>query len=168
MSSPSPPYATGMAAPRKPSRHRSRQLSTGFWAAASYSAARGPIRSRVSRSRRATRLACASVRVATGSAHAADRLARGGDAAAGADLVQLDHVAEGVLQEELLGLGADDALRQPVVHAETVQLPPRLLDVGDGERDVGPRGVPVGPLGELRLPVHAHQMDLGGAANVHP
>src|SRR5438093_12285686 len=109
MSSPSPPYASGMAAPRKPARQRSRQLSTGFWPARSYSAARGAMRSRVSRSTRSTRLGGAA-RAATASARAAGRLAGGGDAAAGADLVQLDHVAEGVLHEDLLRLRADDAL----------------------------------------------------------
>src|SRR5213593_3635535 len=168
MSSPSPPYASGMAAARKPARQRSRQLSTGFWPAWSYSAARGAMRSRVSRSTRSTRLCGAGARAATASAHAADRLARGGDAAAGADLVQLDHVAEGVLHEDLLRLRPDDALGEPVLHAEAVEFPPRLLDVGDGQGDVRPRRILVGPLGEPRLPVHAHQMDLRGATHVHP
>src|SRR5881409_445623 len=160
MSSPSPPYASGMAAARKPARQRSPQLSTGFWAAWSYSAARGAMRSRVSRSTRSTRLCGAGARAATASAHAADRLARGGDAAAGADVVQLDHVAEGVLHEDLLRLRPDDALGEPVLHAEAVEFPPRLLDVGDGQGDVRPRRVLDGPLGELRLPVHGHQVDL--------
>ena len=60
----------------------------------------------------------------------------GRHAPAGVDLVQLDHVPERIVEEDLLGLGPDHALGYPVLDAEPVQLPAGLLDVGDGERHV--------------------------------
>src|SRR5262245_22534220 len=171
MSRPSPPWATGMAEARKPSRPSSRQLSTGLAPAASYSAARGATLSRVMRAARSTTACCAGVSAATGpsspspahltshprwghggrrrigrlrenyhlteprasdqppqvgpwrqetdrplarelSPHAAlsrHRRTLGGDAAARAGLMELDHVAERVVHEDLLGLRADHA-----------------------------------------------------------
>src|SRR5882757_216108 len=41
-----------------------------------------------------------------------------GPAAAFVDLVQLDHVATGIVHEELRGIGTDKALDHPVLHAE--------------------------------------------------
>jgi hypothetical protein len=82
--------------------------------------------------------------------------------------VQLDHVARGIVQEDLLGFGTDDAPGHPVLDAEAVQLLPGVLNVGDGEGDVRPRRIFVGGLRELRHAVHAHQMDLRGAADIHP
>src|SRR5690349_17498518 len=140
MSSPRPPWAVGMHEARKPSPASTRHESIGLAAAASYSAARGAMCSRVSRATR-SRMAVWPVPIIDRSAHAADGLAVAGDAAAGARLMQLDHVAERVVQEDLLRLGADHAAGHPVLHAHPLQLRLRLLDVGHRERHVRTRGI---------------------------
>src|SRR5512137_2524527 len=116
MSRPRPPYAVGIQDARKPSRPSTRHESIGLAPAASYSAARGAMCSRVSWSTRA-RMAFWVVLDMCRLAHALDRLAMPGDAAAGARLVQLDHVAEGVVHEDLLRLGAHHPAGHPVLHA---------------------------------------------------
>src|SRR6266853_5254851 len=148
MSRPSPPYAVGMHEARKPSRPSTRHESIGLAPAASYSAARGAICSRVSWSTRA-RMAFWAVPAMRRLAHALDRLAVAGDATAGAGLVQLDHVAGRVVHEDLLRLGAHHAPGHPVLHAHAVQLGLGLLDVGHREGHVRPGGILVRPLGEL-------------------
>jgi hypothetical protein len=82
--------------------------------------------------------------------------------------VQLDHVAERIVHEDLLRLGTDHPAAHPVRHAHPVQLRLRLLDVGHRESHVRARGVLVRALGELGLTLYAHEMDLGIAAHVHP
>lgn len=82
--------------------------------------------------------------------------------------MELDEVAEGVAEEDLHGLRAHHALGHEVVHAEPVELPPCLLDIWNGEGDVRERRIASGSLGELGLPVHPHEVDLGRAAHVHP
>src|SRR6266478_165957 len=184
MSRPSPPYAVGMHEARKPSRPSTRQLSIGFVPAASYSAARGAMCSRVSldtnsskaffdwggSDRRSSPRPPHRFRVSRHRplAHALDRLAVAGDAAAGAGLVQLDHVAERVVHEDLLRLGAHHAPGHPVLHAHAVQLGLGLLDVGHREGHVRPRRILVRPLGELGLAINSHKMDLSSSAHVYP
>ena len=82
--------------------------------------------------------------------------------------MQLDHVTEGVVHEDLLGLGSDHPARDPEARAEPLQLLLRLLDVRHGEGHVRVRGILARALRELRLAVHAHEMDLRGASHVHP
>src|ERR1700730_11100050 len=184
MSSPSPPCAVGMHEARKPSRPRTRHESIGLAPAASYSAARGAMCSRVIRSTNSSKAFWDwgggaappppspphrfRVNRHRPLAHALDRLAVAGDAAAGAGLMQLDHVAERVVHEDLLRLRAHHTPGPPVLHAHAVQLGLGLLDVGHREGHVRPRRILVRPLGELGLPVDPHEVDLGGAAHVHP
>src|SRR5262249_47408195 len=91
-----------------------------------------------------------------------------GDAATRVDLVELDHVVERILHEDLLRLRAHHTLRDPVLHAEAIQLLAGLVDVGDGQRYVRQRRILARALGELRLTVDAHEMDLRRASDVHP
>src|SRR6266404_7080757 len=167
MSSPSPPYAVGMHEARKPSRPSTRHESIGLAPAASYSAARGAMCSRVIRSTRSM-TAFWAVRDIRPLAHALDRLAVAGDATAGAGLVQLDHVAERVVHEDLLRLRPHHAPGHPVLHAHAVQLGLGLLDVGHREGHVRTGGILVRPLGELGLAINSHKMDLSSSAYVHP
>src|SRR6266404_9882208 len=186
MSSPSPPYAVGMHEARKPSRASTRHESIGLTPAASYSAARGAMCSRVSRDTNSSKAfldwggATAApppdpptgfepLLIRTGRlAHALDRLAVAGDAAAGAGLVQLDHVAERVVHENLLRLRAHHAPGHPVLHAHAVQLGLGLLDVGHREGHVRPGRILVRPLRELGLAINSHKMDLSSSSHVHP
>src|SRR5215204_4537015 len=51
-----------------------------------------------------------------------------GAAAAFVDLVQLDHVAAGIVHEELRGIGADEAFDHPVLHPQAVEFRACLHD----------------------------------------
>src|SRR5690242_7114567 len=126
MSSPRPPWAVGMHEARKPSPASARQEARGFAPAASYSAARGAMCSRVSRATR-SRMPFWPVAIMPRLAHASDRLAVAGHAAAGAHLVQFDHVAERIVHEDLLRLGTDHAAAHPVRDAHPIQLGLRIL-----------------------------------------
>src|SRR5436190_6933385 len=104
MSSPRPPWARGTDAARKPSQARSRQLSMGFAPAASYRAARGAIFSRVMRATRSTTACWAGsspAMLAHGALGGVGLRPLRADAAARAGLVQLDHVAERIVHEDL-------------------------------------------------------------------
>ena len=59
-------------------------------------------------------------------------------APAGPDLVQLDDVAERIGDEDLVRVLSHETADRPVLHPPFLELAPRLVDVLDGERDMGP------------------------------
>jgi hypothetical protein len=92
-------------------------------------------------------------------------------AATGADLMQLDDVAEGVSYKDLIGILADQALNPPVPDATLVQFLLGLLDILYSQRHMRNGGI-FGVAARHRRSSHCtHQMDLGGmgvVAHVHP
>src|SRR5918996_84847 len=83
-----------------------------------------------------------------------------GTAAAFVDLVQLDHVAAGIVHEELRRIGADEALDHPILHTEAVKFGTGLDDALHRIGNVRPRRILTRPLGHGRRLLAADQMDL--------
>jgi hypothetical protein len=82
--------------------------------------------------------------------------------------VQLDHVAAGIVHEELRGIGTDKALDHPVLHAEAIELGTRLDDALHRIGNVRPRRVLARPLGHRRRLLAADQVDLTDLADIDP
>src|SRR5918993_4036039 len=94
--------------------------------------------------------------------------ATAGAAAAFVDLVQLDHVAAGIVHEELCGIGTDEALDHPILHTEAIELGTGLHDVLHGIGNVRPRRILTRPLGHRRGLLAADQVDLADLADIDP
>ena len=83
-------------------------------------------------------------------------------------LVQLDHVAAGIGQEDLLGIRVRGALERPVRDAHAIELGLGLDDVLNAERDMRSRRIlpGAGTLREPRRARAADQVDLADLADV--
>jgi hypothetical protein len=84
------------------------------------------------------------------------------------DLMQLDHVAVWVVQEQLRGLGADGAGQGPVFCAALIQFRLGLSDVRHSERDMRHHRVLPWTLREGRRHGPADKVELSGLADIHP
>src|SRR5687767_2485006 len=66
------------------------------------------------------------------------------------DLMQLHHVATGIVHEHLQRVGAGEALDLPVLHAHAVEFLLGGEDIGHRESDVRPGRILAGSLGDRR------------------